>query len=427
MSDKTPTRKDILPKSYADLEQGVRLVATVNNPATVILKCRGEALKRTEYLIICLFIMLYDLVKHFLIPSKTIQREINFEYRLIYKEIFMKKYNVAVVGATGMVGNKFLEVLTEKQLPVENYYLFASAKSAGKVIDFMGKPHTVIELTEENVKSHKVDIALFSAGGSTSAKFAPVFAKCGAVVIDNSSQWRMDPTVPLVVPEVNPQDIDWNNGIIANPNCSTIQAMVALKPLKEKYGIKRVIYSTYQAVSGAGVAGYNDLLDGLKAFVNGEDYATKKFPYQIANNCIPHIDVFLENGYTKEEEKMIKETKKILGDQNMKVTATTVRVPVLNSHSESINIEFEKPCTKEGIIQALKSQKGIVVCDDVANNVYPMPKDTTGHDEVYVGRIRIDDTVESGCNLWVVADNIRKGAASNAVQIAQYMIENGKI
>ncbi|MDE5756085.1 MAG: aspartate-semialdehyde dehydrogenase [Clostridia bacterium] len=339
----------------------------------------------------------------------------------------MKKYNVAVVGATGMVGNKFLEVLTEKKLPVENYYLFASAKSAGKVIDFMGKSHTVIELTEENVKAIKVDIALFSAGGSTSAKFAPVFAECGAVVIDNSSQWRMDPTVPLVVPEVNPQDIDWNHGIIANPNCSTIQAMVALKPLHDKYGIKRIVYSTYQAVSGAGVAGYNDLLEGLKAFVNGEKYQTKKFPYQIANNCLPHIDVFLDNGYTKEEEKMMKETKKILGDQSIKVTATTVRVPVLNSHSESINLEFNKPCTKAGIIEALKGQKGVVIVDDVANNKYPMPIDATGHDEVFVGRIRIDDTVESGCNLWVVSDNIRKGAASNAVQIAEYMIANGKI
>lgn len=344
-----------------------------------------------------------------------------------HKENKMKKYSVAVVGATGMVGNKFLEVLTEKQLPVENYYLFASAKSAGKVIDFMGKPHTVIELTEENVKAHKVDIALFSAGGSTSAKFAPVFAKEGAVVIDNSSQWRMDPNVPLVVPEVNPQDIDWHHGIIANPNCSTIQAMVALKPLYDKYGIKRIVYSTYQAVSGAGVAGYNDLLDGLKSFVKGEKYETKKFPYQIANNCLPHIDVFLDNGYTKEEEKMIKETKKILGDDTIKVTATTVRVPVLNSHSESINVEFKKPCTKEGIVEALKNQQGIVVVDDVANNKYPMPIDSTGHDEVYVGRIRIDDTVESGCNLWVVADNIRKGAASNAVQIAEYMIKNNKI
>lgn len=341
--------------------------------------------------------------------------------------VFMKKYNVAVVGATGMVGNKFLEVLAEKKLPVENYYLYASAKSAGKTVNFMGKDHTVIELTEANVLDKKIDIALFSAGGSTSAKFAPVFAKHGAVVIDNSSQWRMHDDVPLVVPEVNPQDIDWNHGIIANPNCSTIQAMVALKPLYDKYGIKRIVYSTYQAVSGAGVAGYNDLMEGIKAFSKGETYKTQKFPYQIVNNCLPHIDVFLDNGYTKEEEKMIKETKKILGDQNIKVTATTVRVPVLNSHSESINVEFNKPCTKEGVIEALKGQKGIVVVDDAANLKYPMPIDSTGHDEVFVGRIRIDDTVESGVNLWVVADNIRKGAASNAVQIAEYMIEHGKI
>ena len=339
----------------------------------------------------------------------------------------MKKYNVAVVGATGMVGNKFLEVLAEKKLPVENYYLYASAKSAGKVVNFMGKDYTVIELTEANVVDKKIDIALFSAGGSTSAKFAPVFAQHGAVVIDNSSQWRMHDDVPLVVPEVNPQDIDWNHGIIANPNCSTIQAMVALKPLYDKYGIKRIVYSTYQAVSGAGVAGYNDLMEGIKAFSEGASYKTQTFPYQIVNNCLPHIDVFLENGYTKEEEKMIKETKKILGDKSIKVTATTVRVPVLNSHSESINVEFKKPCTKEGVIEALKNQKGIVVVDDNAKLSYPMPIDATGHDEVFVGRIRIDDTVDSGVNLWVVADNIRKGAASNAVQIAEYMIENGKI
>ncbi len=285
----------------------------------------------------------------------------------------MKKYNVAVVGATGMVGSKFLEVLSEKNLPVDNYYLFASAKSAGKVIDFMGKPHTVIELKEENVTDKHIDIALFSAGGGTSAQFAPVFAGHGAVVIDNSSQWRMDKDVPLVVPEVNPQDIAWHNGIIANPNCSTIQAMVALRPLQLKYGLKRIIYSTYQAVSGAGVAGYNDLLEGLKAFVNGGEYATKKFPYAIANNCLPHIDVFSDGGYTKEEIKMIKETKKILGDESIKVTATTVRVPVLNSHSESINIEFNKPCTLEGILEAFRSQNGLVVVDDVKSNKYPMP------------------------------------------------------
>ncbi len=341
----------------------------------------------------------------------------------------MRKYNIAVVGATGMVGSKFLEVLTEKQLPVENYYLFASAKSAGKVINFMGKDHTVIELTDENINAlkGKVDIALFSAGGKTSERFAPVFASIGTVVIDNSAQWRMDPKVPLVVPEVNPQDITWNNGIIANPNCSTIQAMVLLKPLYDAFGLKRVIYSTYQAVSGAGVAGYNDLLEGLKAFVNGEKYETKKFPYQIANNCLPHIDVFMDNGYTKEEMKMVNETKKILGDDKIKVTATCVRVPVLNSHSESINVEFNKPVTKEAILKVLENAPGLKIVDDVANNVYPMPINSTGSDITLVGRIRIDDTVDSGANFWVCADNIRKGAASNAVQIAEYMINNNMI
>lgn len=328
----------------------------------------------------------------------------------------MKEYNIAVVGATGMVGNKFLEVLTERKLPVKNYYLFASAKSAGKVIDFMGKPHTVIELNDENIAATDVDIALFSAGGSTSERFAPKFAEKGTIVIDNSSQWRMCDDVPLVVPEVNPEDIDWNHGIIANPNCSTIQAMVALKPLHDKYTIKRIVYSTYQAVSGAGVAGYNDLLNGIK----GEE--PKKFPYPIFNNVLPQIDVFSDDGYTKEEIKMMKETQKIL-DKNILVTATTVRVPVLNSHSESINIEFEQPCTLEGIYEALRGMKGLVVMDDVANAVYPMPINTTGHDEVYVGRVRLDKTVKSGCNLWVVADNIRKGAATNAVQIAEKIIE----
>jgi len=264
-----------------------------------------------------------------------------------------------------------------------------------------------------------VDIALFSAGGSTSARFAPVFVECGATVVDNSSQWRMCDDVPLVVPEVNADDIDWNHGIIANPNCSTIQAMLPIKALYDKYGIKRIVYSTYQAVSGAGVAGYNDLKEG----VANPDATPKKFPYRIFNNVIPQIDVFLPNGYTKEEEKTIKETKKILGDDKIKVTATTVRVPVFDSHSESINIEFEKPCTLEGIYEALRNQEGLIVYDDVKNAVYPMPSVTTDHDEVYVGRVRIDDTLESGCNIWVCADNIRKGAATNAVQIAAKLME----
>ena len=332
----------------------------------------------------------------------------------------MKKFNVAVVGATGMVGGKFLEVLTERQLPVDNYYLFASAKSAGKKIDFMGKEHTVIELTKENVISlkGKVDFALFSAGGGVSKEFAPVFVEAGAIVVDNSSQWRMYDDVPLVVPEVNPEDVKWNHGIIANPNCSTIQAVVALKPLYDKFGIKRIVYSTYQAVSGAGVAGYNDLKDGI----NG--VAPKKFPRPIAYNMLPHIDVFMEDGYTKEEWKMVVETRKILHDQSLRVTATTVRVPVFYGHSESINVEFCKKCEKQDVVNALENFPGIVVMDDVKNNVYPTPLDAENHDEVFVGRIRMDESVDSGANLWVVADNIRKGAATNAVQIVELLIKN---
>lgn len=334
----------------------------------------------------------------------------------------MKKFNIAVVGATGMVGNKFLEVLTERNLPVDNYYLFASSRSAGKQIDFMGKPHTVIELTEENVMKlqGKVDFALFSAGGGTSKEFAPVFVKAGAIVVDNSSQWRMYDDVPLVVPEVNPEDVKWNKGIIANPNCSTIQAMVALKPLYDTFGIKRIVYSTYQAVSGAGVAGYNDLKNGI----NGE--APQKFPYPIAYNMLPHIDVFLEDGYTKEEWKMIEETKKILHDQTLKITATTVRVPVFYGHSESINIEFKKPCTRESILKAFEGFPNLIVMDDPKNNIYPMPIIAENHDEVYVGRVRVDASLESGANIWVVADNIRKGAATNAVQIVELLIKNAQ-
>ena len=332
----------------------------------------------------------------------------------------MKKFNVAGVGATGMVGGKFLEVLTERQLPVDNYYLFASAKSAGKKIDFMGKEHTVIELTKENVTAlkGKVDFALFSAGAGVSKEFAPIFAEIGAIVVDNSSQWRMHDDVPLVVPEVNPEDVKWNHGIIANPNCSTIQAVVALKPLYDKFGIKRIVYSTYQAVSGAGVAGYNDLKDGI----NGA--APKKFPRPIAYNMLPHIDVFMEDGYTKEEWKMIVETRKILHDESLRVTATTVRVPVFYGHSESINVEFCKKCEKQDVVNALENFPGIVVMDDVKNNVYPTPLDAENHDEVFVGRIRMDESVDSGANLWVVADNIRKGAATNAVQIVELLIKN---
>lgn len=336
------------------------------------------------------------------------------------EEIEMKRYNVAVVGATGMVGSKFLQVLTEKNLPVDNYYLYASAKSAGKEIDFMGKKHVVLELKKENVVGKDIDFALFSAGGGTSKEFAPIFADLGIVVIDNSSQWRMDPNVPLVVPEVNGEAALKHHNIIANPNCSTIQAMLPLKALQDTYGIKRIVYSTYQAVSGAGVAGYTDLTEMRK---EGE---LKKFPYPIFGNVLPHIDVFMPDGYTKEEHKMIDETKKILNDYTLKITATTVRVPVRHGHSESINVELKKPCTLEGIRECIGKMKNVVIVDDVANNKYPMPLYAEDRDEVFVGRIRLDDTVESGCNLWVVADNIRKGAATNAVQIMEYLMNADK-
>lgn len=329
----------------------------------------------------------------------------------------MKKINLAVVGVTGMVGRTFLKVLEEKDLPIDNFYVFASAKSAGTKITFKGKEYTVEELTETSF-DRGIDIALFSAGGSTSEKFAPIAAEKGCVVIDNSSAWRMDPSVPLVVPEVNPEDISWNKGIIANPNCSTIQAMVPLKPLHDKYGIKRVVYSTYQAVSGAGRGGWLDLENGLK----GE--APKKFPHPIAGNCLPHIDVFLENGYTKEEMKMVNETRKILHAPDMKITATAVRVPVYYAHSESINVEFEKSFELCNLVDDLRKAPGVVLKNNSLENEYPMAIEAAGTDEVYVGRIRRDESVENGVNLWVVADNIRKGAASNAVQIAEYMIKN---
>ena len=328
----------------------------------------------------------------------------------------MKKYKIAVVGATGMVGRTFLQVLEERKLPAESYTMFASARSAGSKLTFMGQEYTVKELNE-NSFDEGFDIALFSAGGSTSEKFAPIAAAKGCVVVDNSSQWRMDPEVPLVVPEVNPEDIKKHKGIIANPNCSTIQAMVALRPLQLKYGIKRIVYSTYQAVSGAGLGGYQDLENGIK----GE--APKKFNHPIFNNCLPQIDVFCENGYTKEEMKMVNETRKILGDDTLRVTATTVRVPVFMAHSESINVELEKPFDLDELRAVLEAAPGLVVQDDPKNEIYPMAINAAGKDETFVGRIRRDESVENGVNLWVVADNIRKGAATNAVQIAQKLIE----
>ncbi len=330
-------------------------------------------------------------------------------------------YNVAIVGATGMVGRQFIEILKERNFPIENLYLFASKRSAGSRVNYKEKEIVVEELKEENICNKKIHFALFSAGGSTSLEYAKIFVKYGAIVIDNSSAFRMDEDVPLVVPEVNGEDIRNHNGIIANPNCSTIQAMVALKPLYDAYGIERVIYSTYQAVSGAGMHGYSDLENGIK----GE--APKKFTSPIAYNVIPQIDVFLDNGYTKEEIKMIDESKKILHDTNLRITATTVRVPVYHGHSESINVELKKDFNIEGIFELYKKSKGIVVMDNTKEEIYPMPINIAGKDEVFIGRIRRDFSVDRGLNLWVVADNIRKGAALNAVQIAETFIEKDLI
>ena len=334
----------------------------------------------------------------------------------------MKEYSLAIVGATGLVGRTILEVLEEKKLPISKYTLFASSKSAGKIMHFMDSDYVVKELNE-NSFDEGFDFAIFSAGGDTSKKYAPIAASKGTIVIDNSSAFRMDSNVPLVVPEVNPEEIENNKGIIANPNCSTIQALVALKPLDTAYTIKRIVYSTYQAVSGAGNKGVADLDNGIFNYSNKCcDYALQKFPYPIFNNCLPHIDVFLDNGYSKEEEKMINETRKILKKPDLKITATTVRVPVFNSHSEAINVEFEKDFKIEELRDLIIHSSGITVIDDPSNNKYPLCKDATGSDNVYVGRIRRDYSVDSGINLWVVADNLRKGAASNAIQILEKMI-----
>lgn len=330
----------------------------------------------------------------------------------------MKKINLAVVGVSGMVGRTFLKVLEDRDFPFDNLYCFASKRSAGQKVTCKGKEYTIEELTPESF-DRDIDIALFSAGGDISKEFAPIAASKGVIVVDNSSAWRMDPTVPLVVPEVNPEALENHNNIIANPNCSTIQAVVALKPLYDKYGIKRIVYSTYQAVSGSGVKGYKDLEEGLK----GNDLMGC-YPHPIAGNCLPHIDVFLENGYTKEEMKMVNETRKILNDQDLKITATAVRVPVFYSHSESINVELEKDFKDIAEIkELLGNAEGLILKDDVENNVYPLAKEAADTDPVYVGRIRRDESLDSGLNLWVVADNIRKGAATNTIQIAETLIK----
>lgn len=332
----------------------------------------------------------------------------------------MKPINLAICGATGMVGQKLLEVLEEKSLKINNLYLYASHRSAGKKITFKNKEYEVLELKPENVLDKQIDYALFMVGSDLSKTFAPIFVSVGAIVIDNSSAFRMDENVPLVIPEVNMHAVKAMHKIIANPNCSTIQAVVALAPLHKKFKIKRIVFSTYQAVSGAGQGGWDDLLNGE------EGKPPKKFPHPIYDNILPHIDSFTDDGYTKEEHKMINETRKILEDESLKITATTVRVPVFNGHSESVNVEFETPVTAKLAKKLLAKSKGIVVMDSVSENIYPMPKFLRGKDEVFVGRIRQDFSVESGLNMWIVADNIRKGAATNAVQIMEALLKKRK-
>ncbi|MVZ61791.1 aspartate-semialdehyde dehydrogenase [Sphingobacterium humi] len=327
---------------------------------------------------------------------------------------------VAVVGATGLVGSEMLTVLAERNFPVSELIPVASERSKGKEIDFKGKKYKVVTPTE--AIALKPDVALFSAGGSTSTEFAPLFAEAGITVIDNSSAWRMDPSKKLIVPEVNGDVLEASDKIIANPNCSTIQMVVVMKPLHEKYKIKRVVVSTYQSVTGTGVKAVDQLMDE-RAGKDGE----KAYPYQIDLNVIPHIDVFQDNGYTKEEMKMIQETNKIMGDDSIKVTATTVRIPVMGGHSESVNIEFENEFDLAELRAALEAQEGVIVVDNPAKLEYPMPKDAHGKDEVFVGRIRRDESQPKTVNLWVVADNLRKGAATNAVQVAELLQKKGLI
>ena len=333
-------------------------------------------------------------------------------------------YTVAVVGATGAVGQQMVACLEERRFPVHRLVPLASERSMGKKVTFMGKEIPVEVLTKDSFDG--VEIALFSAGGSISKEYGPIAAAAGAVVVDNSSAWRMDPEIPLVVPEVNPQDIGLytKRGIIANPNCSTIQMVVALKPLHDAARIKRVVVSTYQAVSGTGQKAVDELANQVRALLSCEEPVKKVYPHRIAFNCLPHIDVFLENGYTKEEMKMVNETQKIFGDSTIQVTATTVRVPVFYGHSEAVNIETERKLSVYEARELLAAAPGVKVVDDPLKNKYPMAIDAAGQDLTLVGRIREDFSIENGLNLWVVADNIRKGAATNAVQIAEILIRD---
>ncbi len=332
-----------------------------------------------------------------------------------------REFIVGVVGATGAVGREMLKILEQRNFPATKVRALASSRSAGKKLPFKGKEIEVEELTKESFKG--MHLALFSAGGSVSKEFAPVAAECGCVVVDNSSAWRMDPEVPLVVPEVNPHDLEKHKNIIANPNCSTIQMVVPLKPIHDVARIKRIVVSTYQAVSGTGQKAIDELEKQVRDLFNMRETEAKVYPYQIAFNCLPHIDVFLENDYTREEMKMVNETKKIMGDDSIKVTATTVRVPVFYGHSESVNIETEKKITAKEIRALLSQAPGVKVLDNPGEKIYPMPIFAAGEDDVFVGRIRDDDTIENGINMWIVADNIRKGAALNTVQIGEELIK----
>jgi aspartate-semialdehyde dehydrogenase len=333
-------------------------------------------------------------------------------------------YNVAVVGATGAVGEQLRELLEERQFPVGELRLLASERSAGQFLPFQGRQIRVDILKEDSFED--IDIGLFSAGGSVSAKFAPIAVAAGAVVVDNTAHFRMEPDIPLVVPEVNAKEINkyTARGIVANPNCSTIQLVVALKPLHDAARIKRVVVSTYQSVSGAGKRAMEELSLQVEALFNGKEIAKEKFPHQIAFNCIPHIDVFMDGGYTKEEWKMINETRKILGEPNLPITATTVRVPVFCSHSESVNVETVVKLSAVETKQILREAPGVILADVPEENIYPMAIEAVGKDATYVGRIREDNSVANGLNLWVVADNLRKGAALNAVQIAEILIRD---
>lgn len=336
-----------------------------------------------------------------------------------------KNLTVAVVGATGAVGREMLKTLHDRQFPIGKIIALASARSAGNQVPFGNKELTVEELKEDSFKG--VDLALFSAGGSVSEHFAPFAAHEGCVVIDNSSAWRMDQRCPLVVPEVNADALEKQEGIIANPNCSTIQMVVVLKPLMDAAGLVRVVVSTYQAVSGTGQKGIAELERQVSDLFNGRDTENKVYPHRIAFNILPHIDVFLDNEYTKEEMKMVNETRKILGDQNIAVTATCVRVPVFYSHSESVNIQTRKKLTAKKARAILSVAPGVRVLDNPREKIYPLASDATGEDDTFVGRIREDESIPNGLNMWIVADNIRKGAALNAVQIAEALLERNLI